>query len=54
MQKRQALTHIGILGLDPPTEDCSRCTIERETLIDRDRNQAVRPLLQAHVVADDR
>jgi hypothetical protein len=27
---------------------------ERETLIGRERNQAVRPLLQAYVVADDR
>src|SRR5271168_1004975 len=49
-QKRKALRHIGILGLDPPEKDRSRCTIERETLIGRDRNQAVRPLLQAHIV----
>src|SRR6516162_5709733 len=32
-QKRQALSHIGILGLDPPTEDRSRCTVEGKTLI---------------------
>src|SRR5215471_12108926 len=40
-QKRQALSQIGILGLDPPTEDRSRCTIEREALTGRDRNQVV-------------
>src|SRR5262249_26451932 len=53
-QKRQTLSHIGIPGLDPPTEDRCRCTIERETLIGRERYQAVRPLLQAYVVPDDR
>src|SRR5215813_14706507 len=52
-QQRQTLDHIGILGLDPPTEDRSCRTVERETLIGRDRDQVVRPLLQAYVVTDN-
>jgi hypothetical protein len=53
MQKRQALGHIGIPGLDPTTEDRSCCTVERETLIGRHRDQVGRPLLQAYVVTDN-
>ena len=53
-QQRYPLRHITIFDLDPAAKDRSQRMPTGETLLGRDRNQLVCPLIQGYLVSDER